>query len=259
MSRGVVLLHGFTGSGASWGRDLTRTVQLGDGRVVTPDLPGHGGRGGDRDDACSLDMALEIVREAVQSADGSASRPPILHGYSMGGRIALHFAVRFPRMLGGLVLESASPGLDDPADRQVRTEMDARLAYDLEQDGIEAFVARWTDLPLWSTHRRLSPEAKSALRERRLGADPEGLAAALRGLGTGVLPPLWAALPELDVPVLVLVGSEDQKFVGIGQRMAQLLPNAEERVLERVGHALHLEAPRQWGEAFRSFAEALRT
>ncbi len=70
----------------------------------------------------------------------------------------------------------------------------------------------------------------------------EGLAAALRGLGTGVMPSLWNRLEELTVAVDLVVGERDLKFRAIAERMQAALPHARLRVVPGAGHAVQLEA-----------------
>ena len=55
----------------------------------------------------------------------------------------------------------------------------------------------------------------------RLRNTPAGLAAALRGLGTGVMEPLWDRLPELTIPVTLIVGERDEKFRALAAQMAR--------------------------------------
>jgi pimeloyl-ACP methyl ester carboxylesterase len=84
---------------------------------------------------------------------------------------------------------------------------------------------------------------RAAANADRLRNTPEGLASALRGLGTGVMEPLWDALPSLAVPVTLVVGERDAKFHAIAERMAAALPRAELVVVQGAGHAAQLEQP----------------
>ena len=69
------------------------------------------------------------------------------------------------------------------------------------------------------------------------------LAAALRGIGTGVMAPLWERLGELKMPVAVLAGERDAKYVALGERLVAALPAATLTIVPGAGHALPLEAP----------------
>jgi len=174
----------------------------------------------------------------------------------MGGRIALHYAARFPDAVARLVLESASPGLESASERLRRRESDAHIARSIERDGVEAFVDGWERLPIFETQSELAEGVRARQRSGRLRNSVAGLAGALRGLGTGTMPSLWEVLPDLRVPTLILVGALDPKFVAIGERMAAALPNGRLFVVPGAGHAVHLERPDAWLEAVVDFLAA---
>jgi 2-succinyl-6-hydroxy-2,4-cyclohexadiene-1-carboxylate synthase len=240
----VILVHGFTGSSASWGDRLIDGLTSGGVQPVLVDLPGHGRHAGKPDRVpFALDAALGSISEA-----GGEEPMPVL-GYSMGGRLALAYAVRYPERVSHLIVESASPGLETESSRADRRASDETLAVRLETDGIGPFVELWEDLPVFASQRLLPQAVRAALRARRLLNDPHSLAAALRGLGTGALPSYWADLEGLKVPTLVLVGELDHRFVAIGREMAGLLPDARLAEVRGAGHAVHLERPDAWLEA----------
>lgn len=193
--------------------------------------------------------------DAVEAEITALARdePVDLVGYSMGGRLALAYAVRNPERVRRLVLESASPGIETEEERARRREDDAALAWRIEADGIESFVAHWEAIPLFESQGRVPEETRARQREQRLSNHPASLAASLRGLGTGSLPSYWGSLPDLGVPVLVLVGELDPKFTRIGTRMAELLPRAGLTVVAEAGHTVHLERPDAWLEAVTPF------
>lgn len=128
-----VLLHGFTGSALSWGTVLEGLAGVGV-PAVPLDLPGHGlDAGRSAPEAFTLDATLARIRE-------SSPQTYDLVGYSMGGRLALHMALRNPQGVRRLVLESASPGLASEDQRDRRRRADSDLAARLLSDGMEAFV-----------------------------------------------------------------------------------------------------------------------
>lgn len=245
-----VLLHGFTGSSAAWADALLDGLAGVGLAPVLVDLPGHGGDAGRRDPA---DFTLARALERVGAA---GDWPTDLVGYSMGGRIALHFAAAHPERVRRLVLESASPGLATEAERNARRDADEALASGLLRDGIGAFVDRWEDQPLFASRAALDSAVRRRQRELRLRNDPDSLAAALRGLGTGSLPSLWERLSEIETPTLVLVGALDAKFVDVGRRMAAAMPNARLVEVAGAGHTVHLERPGAWLEAVTGFLAA---
>ena len=229
MSETVVLLHGFTQTRQSWRRTVAGL--RGSYRVLAPDLPGHG-LAADRRPA-----SFAACSAYVRALGGDRFT---LAGYSMGGRIALAAALALPGLVERLVLVGASPGLADPAERAARRRADTALADRIEAIGIEAFAAEWGAQPLFAGQ---AERVAAAAHADRLRNTPAGLAAALRGLGTGVMEPLWDRLGALAVPVTLVVGEHDEKFRAVAARMAEALPQARALVVAGAGHAVQLEQP----------------
>jgi len=231
VSEPLILLHGFTQTGRGWD-EVVRHLEGERYRPLAPDLRGHGAAASRRPidfDACVADLA------------GLTAGRFALAGYSMGGRLALHVALAHPQRVTRLVLVSATAGIEDPARRADRRASDEELSAWMVQDRTMSEVAdRWAAQPLFAGQ---APEVAAAARADRLSNDPVHLAAALRGIGTGVMQPLWDRLGSLTMPVAVLAGERDEKFVALGQRLAQALPRGSLTVVRGAGHALPLEAP----------------
>jgi 2-succinyl-6-hydroxy-2,4-cyclohexadiene-1-carboxylate synthase len=229
MAPDLVLLHGFTQTGRSW--QPVQHALAARYRALAPDLPGHGELSERRPASfAACDAYLRVLAE----------QPIALAGYSMGGRIALHAALSLGARVRRLVLIGASPGIADPAERAARAAADDALADRIEAIGVESFVREWGVQPLFAG----MPRGIAEIAEKdRLRNSATGLAAALRGLGTGVMPSLWERLGELEVPVELLVGERDEKFRAIAERMEPLLRDARLHVVAGTGHAVQLEAP----------------
>ena len=225
----LLLLHGFTATGRSWDAVRRRIDGATYSEVLAPDLRGHGEAAG------RLPASVPAV-----VGDLRQDEPYALAGYSMGGRIALHLALDQPELVKRLVLISTTPGIAEPTGRAERRRSDEELAEGIERAGIEAFARWWAAQPLFAGQ---PPEVAAAARADRLRNTAEGLAASLRGMGTGRMTPVWDRLGELTMPTTVLVGERDAKFRALGERMAERLPNAELVVVPGAGHAVHLEAP----------------
>ena len=179
----------------------------------------------------------------------------ILLGYSMGGRIALYSALS--GYFRALVLESASPGIADPDEREQRRRADDELANRIEREGIVSFVNYWEKLPLFASQQTLSEEVRTAQRAQRLTNSTRGLANSLRGVGTGVQPALYADLPNLHAPTLLIAGDLDDKYCAIAQQMAHALPNAHLSIVPDAGHSVHLEKPTHFSKLIHDFCTQL--
>ena len=226
----LVLLHGFAGTRRSW--DLVIAALAGERySPLAVDLRGHG----DRRDARPITFAT-CVEDVLGATDGRFA----LCGYSLGGRVALHVALAAPERVSRLLLVATTAGIEGEAERRARLAADAELAGFLDEATMEEFADRWQAQPLFAG----TPAAAAALwRADLLRNHPPALAAALRGLGTGAMEPLWDRLGELAMPVTGVVGETDAKFRTLGERLAAALPAAELVVGAGAGHGLLREEP----------------
>jgi 2-succinyl-6-hydroxy-2,4-cyclohexadiene-1-carboxylate synthase len=247
----LLLLHGFTGSSQGWawvmeqlaGRyDLIAIDLLGHGRTAAPPEP-------DRYQMTRAAADLLCLLDTLKISTANVL------GYSMGGRLALFLAANHPHRWQSLILESASAGLAAESDRLARRKQDNQLANRLEAQDISTFVDEWEKIPLFASRQQLSPEVHSALRAQRLQNSTKGLANSLRGMGTGQQPSLWAELPTISVPVLLLAGVLDEKFMKINAEMENLLPAARLESVAGAGHTIHLEQPERFITAVSTFLE----
>jgi 2-succinyl-6-hydroxy-2,4-cyclohexadiene-1-carboxylate synthase len=230
----IIALHGFTGRGSDWA--LPREKLRGHAWLA-PDLPGHGS-------ASSVSPAnLNAHLDAVARARSFFSEHPVLIGYSMGGRVALHAALAMPEAFSALVLIGSSPGLADAAERAARRASDVTLAERILKTDTATFLAEWDGQPLLAGRYVMPEPWKTRSLEARRQNTPEGLAASLAGVGTGALEPLWDRLGEIRIPTLLLAGANDVKFTDLARRMAEKIPGAIFAGVEGAGHAAHLEKP----------------
>ena len=250
----LLLAHGFTGSSEAWGAALLDELAS-DFRVLAVDLIGHG-HSDTPHDPKRYALASQ-VRDLCSVLDSRDVGRAVWVGYSLGGRIALGAALLCPQRIRGLVLESASAGLDSDDERRARVAHDETLARRLEDDGLEAFVAYWMGLPLFATQARLGRGVLERERERRLRNDSAALAASLRGIGSGAQPSFWKRLHEVRAAALVLAGSEDEKFCALARRMAARLPQAQLELIRGAGHAPHLEQPETYLCHVRGFCRRI--
>lgn len=234
----VIFLHGFTGSSADWKLFMNQLPER--FFPVAPDMPGHGKSL--LPDKSSLYSAGGIAEAIFSITEYLQMNKPVLAGYSMGGRAALCFAAAYPALLKGLFLESSTPGIADQNERMQRIQSDEMLAIRIE-NGIEDFADYWMDLPLFQSQKSLHADKLKKIRERKIENNPQGLAASLRGFGTGKMPHLWDDLHRINCPVRLVTGSMDKKFTDINNRMVKLLPHARHLKVDNAGHNIHLERP----------------
>jgi 2-succinyl-6-hydroxy-2,4-cyclohexadiene-1-carboxylate synthase len=235
----LLLLHGFSGSLENWRPHAVAFSEQ--YQVIIVDLPGHGQTDAPKD---SGRYGIEkTTADLIVLIEQMGFAPAHLLGYSMGARLALYVALAYPNHVQSLIIESGSPGLASEDERRARIWQDEALAERIERDGVTAFIDYWENMPLFASQKNLPTRVKQQLRQQRLRNRPEGLANSLRGMGTGVQPSLWQRLGELKMPVLLLAGALDIKFVGIARQMYDRISNARLVIVPDVGHTVHLEAP----------------
>ncbi len=203
----VVLLHGFTGSAASW---LPVVERMSARTVVALHLPGHHP---DAPVAEGWDANIAWVGETLKTAGIDRCQ---LVGYSLGARTALGVSVRRPDLVSDAVYISVHPGLTGDYERDQRRDADARWVRVLRQDGIEAFVDQWEALAIFGDQ---SEQERSAQRTIRLGHDPQLLADSLAHMGLAEMPDYRGSFRQLDITRRVVVGEQDRKFVDLAQSL----------------------------------------
>ena len=267
-----IWLHGLFGDDLDW-RPVTD--QLTELQHVSIVLPGHrsrpvqGAEGGPerrrRSGAARQAAGAHLMAPAADFDDlVRATRQRIaatladhqtdawyLAGYSLGGRVALAIALdRDPALPPptALVLEGASPGIDDEDARAQRRALDDERAVAIERDGLEPFLEQWYRQPLFAV---TDDDARCALVEERRHQDPAAMAAMIRLASPGRVRSRWADVPRLDIPCLYLAGSRDEVYTATARRFADACPNAHARVVPDAGHNAHRDNPQAVADTIR--------
>ena len=238
----VDALHGFFGSG----EDYSPLQEHCEFVMRTWDLVGFG----QSKSQASGDFALENQLNHLSLDEGSH-----LLGYSMGGRLALQWAARFPHRLSSLVLIGAHPGLREGAEKKARQLWDREWSEFFGRSSIDECWSAWATLPLIQTQK----EAPGADRrqDHRLRQNPKALAASMLHFGTGVVPDCWDRLEDIEIPVLLIAGAHDTKYTSLVQRMSECLPQSEVWIQPEAGHAPHFEQPEAVGRALNDWYSRL--
>ena len=228
--------------------------------VVAFELMGHGDSPApdfaDHPEAYSMAYACDSLSDGLERL---GARRVHLCGYSLGGRTALHFAMAHPARVASLTVISASPGIRDETERRSRKESDALLADTMQATGLHAFVDEWMNsLPL-RNRGTTGPWSERALREERLRQQVRGLAGSLRGAGQGIQMPLWDKLSLLRVPVLLIAGRNDGKYLEVLSAMRGLIPDARLVILDDAGHDVPSEAADELARLLSEFWRATET
>jgi pimeloyl-ACP methyl ester carboxylesterase len=237
----VVLLHAFPLGPAMW---QSQVAALAGRKVLTPSFPGFGGRppGG-----TSLDDFADAV---LADMDAAGIERAVVVGLSMGGYVAFRLHARSPERVAGLILADTKASADDEAARDKRTDQADRV----RREGVGFLVDAMTPVLLGKTTLAERPTVVTAVRDMIADADPEGVARALTAMRDR--PDSTAKLTSIRVPVLAIVGDEDQVTPAPGAReIAEGVADGRLVVIPNAGHLANLEDAPAFNSALGSFLQ----
>jgi 2-succinyl-6-hydroxy-2,4-cyclohexadiene-1-carboxylate synthase len=226
-------LHGFMGTG----QDFSLLANHLDNAFTAVDLIGHGLSESPTEEAPYRLMAqLGFLQHYLP-------KHSILMGYSMGARLALQFACRSNNPPKALILVSGTAGLHSEREIEERLRWDQEMSSSIVRDGVPQFVERWQETPIIQSQKNIKKSHYEVMRSNRLRQSPIGLSNSMRFFGAGSMPHCWDLLASLSIPVLLIVGGQDEKYIDLSLSMLDLIPNASLAVIPNVGHCAHLEDP----------------
>lgn len=239
----LIMLHGFTGSGRVF--DHLREGLSAVADVETPDMPYHQtGR------CVNSELKLDLDWNPI----GGHTGPPLIHGYSMGGRFAMREALANPDRVGMLILESTHPGIESELEREARRQRDATLATSLVED-YDRFLAAWNRLPLFASPSGAPSEPRERFEAIQRAQVPARMAQSLIEHGAGTMMPVRDRLHTLPMPVLALTGALDHAYTDLWAGIVQDAPNIRHVVVPDAGHRIHLDNPSAYLSILLSFIQ----
>jgi len=241
----LVLLHGFPFDRSMWRGQVEAFG--GEFRVVAPDLLGsvetpHG-----------EDVTMEAWAEDVAALlDELKLGRVVLGGLSMGGYVAFEFFRKFPERVRALVLADTRPQADTEEGRRTREENARRVL----KEGMGPLVESMLPKLLAAGTRERGGEVLERVRAMMLGTSPEGAAAALRAMA--VRRDQTDLLPSINVPTLIIVGSEDAITPPAdAEALGAKIGDSRLVVVEGAGHLSNVEQPEEFNRALVEFLRAL--
>lgn len=227
----IVLIHGFGLNRSIW-KELVNEY-LNGYHVILPDIRGHG----ESEATEGVYSMAGLAEDIVALLDLLNVEKAIICGHSMGGYIALAFAQKYPERLAGLGLITTHAAADSAEKRGDRYQM----VEDVRKAG--AFVLAESLAPKLTMDEAIIKKMYQILSE----TDPVGIIGVLRGMAER--PARMDLLPEIDVPALVVAGSEDQIIeIDVARKMAESLPQGKFMLIEGAGHMPMIETPGILGE-----------
>jgi len=225
----LLMIHGGLVDGRSWSRqhDLGRDLKL-----VLPDTRGFGGSSG----PVPEHVLTSLVDDVCRVADAAGEETVHLLGFSIGGVVAQGFAMRHPKRLRSLILEStfAPPAPRRPAVDDVSSHVERAFSRSFREKE-PMFLDEYLDMA----------------RENASG----GAMAWLRGAVAAA--PTSEELSAISVPVAVFHAREDEAIpLSRGMALHSVLPNSVLSVFEGCGHTIHVEKHAEFNPAVLDFIQA---
>lgn len=254
----VILLHG--GGTDSASLSWRAVMQQWDGgyRLIAPDLPGYG-TSGKPDVEYSADYYADFLQRFIAALGLDC---PILCGFSMGGTVALQYALHHPESVEKLVL-LAPWGISRHVPLHRLGAWYARSP--LNRWSYRLFANRWLArqmiaATLIGDPQRITPEMVEEVRAVALEKDAGKAFQSFQisEIGSGKpIGRLLAELPKLPMPVLFVQGEDDPGVpLADAQAAAKLIPNARLEVFARHKHWLQKESPARFAALLRDFCDA---
>lgn len=248
----IVFLHGFTGSSRDF-LEIPDSI-ISNYRCLIPDLPGHGQtRVLENETSFTVAGQVALLEQWLGSLGQSKFH---LFGYSMGGRLALQFAVKNSHQLHSLALVSTTAGINEEVARLARAKADDQLAHKILESNPVDFLTTWLTQPLFKGIADKGQDFIAKEVVRRLPLQPSGLACSLKYFSSGAMPSVWHQLINIKPPTLVIAGSKDEKYLVLASELVALIPNSILKVLP-TGHAPLIEFPSLLWTQVAEFFKAL--
>ena len=246
----IVCIHGYTGSTKDWDNQLR--VLLPAHTVVIFDLRGHGKSASpSRKEEYSIKIFADDVAGLLKMLN---IKKCCLMGHSLGGFVALEFALKYQNMLSALVLVSttSSGAIRPPEFAEMRQKMD-ELAH---SEGLEAaFEYEANNYPARVETFRKHPEQREIARQKVLATSVDGYIYAWKAISEWE--PVTSMLSEIKVPTLIYLGGEDLPPAKAAHILNKGIAGSELVVVKGSGHSPHQESPEFFNEKLTAFLKKI--
>ncbi len=243
----LVLIHGYTDNLNLW---YSQAPALSEHyRVLTYDVRGFG-KTEVREATYSMGLFAEDLCALLE---GLGIESACVLGYSMGGRIALEFALAHPEMTAGLILANSGIGETPNPEMQERRQM---MVDVLQQGDIEVIAELMTEASFSPGLKDRNPAAFEKYKAIKMQNDPSEYLAVMQAIVGAIDSP--ADFESLRCPTLIIAGDRDGFMdVHVGESMREAIPDAEMEVLP-TGHAAAIEEPEVFNRIVLRFLDRLK-
>jgi pimeloyl-ACP methyl ester carboxylesterase len=239
----LLFVHGFPLSRATWSKQVA--FFKANHRVIAPDLRGLG-ESASGPGPVSMSRFAEDLHDLAQRL---STGPVVLVGHSMGGYVALAFAMAYPNALSGLVLVGTKAGKDSPEAAAARR----ATAEKVRTEGVSVVVDAMA--PKMLSASREDPAMAAAVHGIMAASKPDGVMGALWGMADR--PDASARLGQIRVPTLVITGADDTVIPpSESVILAESIPGAQLTVIPEAGHLVAFERADAFNEALNGWLDS---
>jgi pimeloyl-ACP methyl ester carboxylesterase len=246
----LVLVHGFPLDAESWRADVKALSSR--MRVIAPSIRGFGASPAKGMDALTVEGMADDVAAIVATLD--LPGPIVIGGLSMGGYVAMAFALKYAEVIRGLILADTKAEADTD---EAKANRDAAIAK-VNGGDVDGFVAGLLETLVSPDTRAEKPKVVENLKAMMMKAKPSSIASALRALRDR--PDATVGLGSVSVPVLVIVGEHDTMTpLASAKAMIAAMPETRTQlaVIPKAAHFTNLEQPEAFQKAISSFIATL--
>lgn len=236
----IIFLHGLLGTASDWQKVIENLPHF---HCISMDLPFHGKA--KETAVCHFNDTADYLSKQIQNAVNH--EPYLLVGYSLGGRIAMHYALEAKVEKGNLqavVLEGANLGLKTKEEKQARWQNDTQWATRFSKETPEKVLADWYQQPVFS---HLTAHQRAMLIEKRKANCGENIGKMLLATSLAKQADFREKVRSSSLPFFYFCGEQDLKFQTLAQSEQLNLTT-----IPHAGHNAHLENPAPFAEKLNS-------
>lgn len=228
----IVALHGFLGSPKDWDNFKDIPIRL-KYHYFDPHL-----------DILSFDDFVNKFNHDSKTAH------EVLMGYSMGGRLALHALIDSPKKWKAAILISTHPGLASILEREERLKSDHLLLKSFLEGDFETNMNKWNKNPLFNQSDLIFKRKEKEISENTLRQY-------LSEWSLGKQEDLRKEIAKLNLPILWVVGQNDQKYLHLSSELNFLHPKSRVWIAKNSWHRVPWEIQEEFQKEVNTFLEGL--
>lgn len=231
----ILLTHGYSATAQMWKGQIEPLTKK--HTLVTWDMRGHGQSDYPADQSAYSEEAT--VGDMAAILDAVGAKKAIVGGLSLGGYMSLAFYRVHPERVNALLIIDTGPGFKKDDAREVWNKRASETGDRYDKEGLAVL------------------KSGSAERAYAVHRSADGLARAARGMLAQKNSAVIESLPNIKVPSIVIVGSNDTPFLAASDYMAAKIPGCKKAVIPDAGHAANIDQPKAFNEAVLGFIGGL--